>query len=88
MDQQQALLDQVKADVPRGDPKYARKVIMGWWHRLYGEPPYLIENDGSTQTDWCQDCSCDLGNGPVEAEFYWKGWGGLCAVCSLRRFDQ
>jgi hypothetical protein len=87
--QQRHLHDATRA-VPRGHPQYARRVIFAWHARLGIGPPFVV-NEGetatpdATQTEFCQDCS--TGSVPVEAEFCWMGWGSLCSVCSLRRFD-
>lgn len=84
--EQQRLLREAKAAVPRGHPQYARRVVFAWHARVGIGPPFMVNDTEGHQQDFCADCS--TGDEPVEAEFFWQGWGSLCSICSLRRFDN
>lgn len=83
---QQRHLREAKQAVPRGHPKYARRVIFAWHARLGVGPPFIVNETDDQQTSFCTDCS--TGDEPVDAAFFWQGWSSLCAWCSLARFDS
>lgn len=79
---QQRLLRDAERSVESYHEDYARRVIFAWFHRVYNDRtlPFQVE------IGHCRDCSS--GDDPVSAEFFWEGWGSLCARCSLQRFKH
>lgn len=77
---QQNLLRDAENAVKGYHDQYARRVIFAWFARMDGVTPFTVESD------FCNDCSS--GTNTVEAEFFWDGWGSLCAECSHQRFKH
>lgn len=64
----------------------AKRTIFAWHARMGVDSPFVVNTNPDAQTSFCNDCS--TGPNPVEADFYWEGWGTLCAHCSLLRFKH
>lgn len=84
--EQKRKLEEAEEAAEKFQEDTAKRVIFAWHSRLDVDAPHVIENGPDVQTSFCNDCS--TGPDPVEADFYWKGWGSLCAHCSLLRFKH
>lgn len=75
-----------KAAVDGSDTDYAKRVIHAMHSRLNIDPPHGVNTDPDAQVSHCRDCASFEDS--THADFWWRGWGDLCAECSLSRIQN